>query len=71
MFPGLAMAHRKPSWLSQLESDGYVVVPRVVPEEDCAEFRAQAIKWLESFPHGFRADDRATWTDEHLPYGQK
>jgi hypothetical protein len=63
------MAISKPSWLLQLEQDGFVVVPGVIPDETCAEFREEALKWLESFPHGFKRDDRSTWDAEHLPYG--
>lgn len=62
------MSPAKPDWLSDLERDGYVVVQGVIPKQDCAEFRDEALKWLEKFPHGFKKDDRSTWTDEHLPH---
>lgn len=58
----------KPGWLLTLERDGVVVLPNVVPEADCKEFADEAIKWLGRFPHGFKQDDRSTWTAEHLPY---
>lgn len=61
----------KPEWQVKLETNGFVVVPGVVPVEDCAEFREEALAWLEKFPHGFRRDDRATWTEQHLPYSIK
>lgn len=60
------MSATKPEWFVKLEQDGYTVVPGVVSAEDCAEFREEALKWLERFPHGFRRDDRSTWTAEHL-----
>ncbi|BEJ15636.1 hypothetical protein CspHIS471_0502410 [Cutaneotrichosporon sp. HIS471] len=59
----------KPQFLIDLERDGYVVVPNVIPKEECAAFRQSALEWLESFPHGFKRDDRSTWTDQHLPFG--
>jgi len=59
----------KPLWKSQLEKDGYVVIPGVVPEGDCDDFQESAWKWLESFPWGFKRDDRSTWVADKLPYG--
>lgn len=61
----------KPQFLLDLERQGYVVVPNVVPQECCEEFKDEALNWLESFPYGFKRNDRSTWTDEHLPFGQK
>lgn len=61
----------KPDWLKNLERDGFVVVPGVVSTDDCAEFREEALGWLEKFPHGFKRHDKSTWTSEHLPYSFK
>lgn len=61
----------KPQFLQDLERQGYVVVPNVVSQESCDTFKEEALKWLESFPYGFKRGDRTTWTDEHLPFGQK
>jgi hypothetical protein len=58
----------KPLWKSQLEKDGYVVIPGVVPEEECDDFQESAWKWLESFLWGFKRDDRSTWVADKLPY---
>lgn len=65
------MTVSKPEWLTKLEQDGFVVVPGVVSPGDCAEFREEALRWLEKFPHGFKREDRSTWTAEHLPYSVK
>ncbi|KAJ4417683.1 hypothetical protein N0V82_006044 [Gnomoniopsis sp. IMI 355080] len=65
------MTIAKPEWQTRLEEDGYVVVPGVVSAADCAEFREEALRWLEKFPHGFKREDRSTWTAEHLPYSVK
>lgn len=61
----------KPQFLFDLEEQGYAVVPNVVPQSSCDEFKEEALNWLESFPHGFKRDDRSTWTDQNLPFGQK
>ncbi|WVQ82428.1 hypothetical protein IAT38_004556 [Cryptococcus sp. DSM 104549] len=58
----------KPQFLIDLERDGYAVVPGVIPEASCDDFVSEAWEWLESFPYGFKRDDRSTWTSEHLPY---
>lgn len=65
------MTVSKPEWQQKLERDGFVVVPGLVSTEDCAEFREEALSWLEKFPHGFKRDDKETWTSEHLPYSVK
>lgn len=57
--------------MADLEKNGYVVVPNVIPKESCDQFVEDAWKWLESFPHGFKRDDRRTWTAEHLPSGHQ
>ena len=62
------MGSSRPDWQLRLEQDGYVVIPNRVSPDDCAEFREEALSWLERFPHGFKRDDRSTWTSEHLPY---
>ncbi|EGP90512.1 unnamed protein product [Zymoseptoria tritici ST99CH_1A5] len=67
--PELADLIPKPQFLQDLEQDGFVVVPNVLPKPSCDEFVEQAWEWLESASHGFRRDDRSTWTAEHLPYG--
>jgi hypothetical protein len=59
----------KPSWLLQLERDGYVVIPNTIPQSACEDFVSEAWAWLEKFPYGFKRDDRSTWNAEHLPYG--
>lgn len=66
-----AVGDIKPEWLTSLERDGFVVVPGVVSTNDCAEFREEALRWLEKFPHGFKRNDKSTWTSEHLPYSVK
>ncbi|EMC99729.1 hypothetical protein BAUCODRAFT_348165 [Baudoinia panamericana UAMH 10762] len=56
-------------WLADLEENGYVVIPNVIPQSSCDTFQELALQ-LESF-HGFKRDDITTWTDEHLPFGVK
>ncbi|ORY60782.1 uncharacterized protein BCR38DRAFT_374424 [Pseudomassariella vexata] len=61
----------KPSWLQDLERDGFVVVPQVVLKDVCDDFVESGWAWLESFPHGFQRDARSTWNENCLPFGQK
>jgi hypothetical protein len=63
------MVTTKPFWLEDLETNGFAVVPNAIPQQACDEFIEEAWEWLESFPYGFRRDDRSTWTSEHLPHG--
>ncbi|KUI66788.1 hypothetical protein VM1G_02266 [Cytospora mali] len=65
------MGRLNPEWQQKLERDGFAVIPNRIPLEDCAEFREEALSWLEKFPHGFKRDDRSTWTSEHLPWSIK
>lgn len=58
-----------PDWLDQLHSEGYCVVTDCVPKDHCDEFIESAWEWFESFPYGFKKDDRSTWTTECMPYG--
>ena len=55
--------------MQDLERDGYVVIPDVIPQKSCDEFVESGWKWLEAFPNGFKRDDKSTWTAEHLPFG--
>lgn len=58
----------KPQFLVDLERDGYVVVPSVVPPSVCASFVESAWSWLESFTtNNFSRTDRSTWKASHLP----
>ena len=61
----------RPEWQADLEENGYAVVRNVIPKQSCDDFVESSLKWLETFPHGFKRDDRSTWKTEHLPWGQK
>ena len=37
----------RPTWLNELEENGFAVVKGVVPPKDCADFREAALDWLE------------------------
>jgi hypothetical protein len=62
------MTNAKSGWLQTLEKDGFVVIPGLVSEADCDAFQESAWSWLESFPWGFKRDDRSTWVADKLPY---
>ncbi|KAL2839418.1 hypothetical protein BJY01DRAFT_257758 [Aspergillus pseudoustus] len=54
-------------WRDELFQNGYVVLKGVIPQARCDHYIDKMFQWLESFPYGFRRDDRSTWTEEHLP----
>lgn len=47
--------------------DGFAVIKGVVSRERCEQYIEKIMTWLESFPYGFRRNDRSTWVPEHLP----
>lgn len=57
----------KKQFLVDLERDGYVVVPGVIPQSACDGFQEAALSWLEAFRYGFKRDDKSTWTAQNLP----
>ena len=54
-------------WKADLERDGFVVLPGLIPAAACSEFRNWALTWLEVRGAGFKRDDKETWTGKHLP----
>ena len=61
------MVDSTPTWLSDLERDGFCIVPNAIAPDACVEFCNSAYAWLESFPYGFKRDDLSTWDSDHLP----
>lgn len=62
-----AVKRDKKQFLLDLERDGYVVVPGVIPEKDCDAYQEGVLSWLEAFPYGFKRDDPSTWNNDSLP----
>lgn len=58
-------------WRDTLATDGYVVLPAVVPRETALRSREAALSWLEAFPRGFKRDDPNTHKTECLPVQHK
>jgi len=50
-----------PDYLKELYTKGYVVVPNVIPQEQAAQYVADANDWLKGFGKGFDIDDKSTW----------
>lgn len=58
-------------WRDQLYEDGFVVVKNVLSEERAQSYIDRMFQWLESFPYGFKFDDKSTWNTHHLPAHMK
>ncbi|KAK7190497.1 hypothetical protein PSPO01_03472 [Paraphaeosphaeria sporulosa] len=54
-------------WRDDLYRDGYYVVKGVLPTEKAQSYVDRMFNWLESFPYGFKKDDKSTWNPKHLP----
>ena len=54
-------------WRDQLIQDGYVVLKGIITEERSQYYLNSLFEWLESFPYGFKKDDKSTWGPTHLP----
>lgn len=46
---------------------GYAVVEGAIPRHEALAIRSEIYDWMESFPMGFKRDDPATFTNEHMP----
>lgn len=58
-------------WREDLFRDGFVVVKGVLSAEKAQSYQERMFQWLETFPYGFKADERSTWGKEHLPEHMK
>ncbi|KAH8897559.1 hypothetical protein GQ53DRAFT_802870 [Thozetella sp. PMI_491] len=54
-------------WRDQLIKDGYVVLKGVVSRDRAQHYLDSLFDWLETFPYGFKKDDRSTWGPANLP----
>lgn len=57
-------------WLQQLATDGFIVIPNVIPKDKIDWYIEQSQQWLEKFPLGYDRNDNSTWDAEHLPFSQ-
>ncbi|KAL0938551.1 phytanoyl-CoA dioxygenase [Colletotrichum truncatum] len=56
-------------WQKDFETNGFVVIPSVIPPDKAAEYQTRAFDWLQSFGnHTLDLDDSSTWTQENLPF---
>lgn len=62
---------RPGDWRDQLYEDGFVVVKNVLSEERAQSYIDRMFQWLESFPYGFKFDDKSSWNTHHLPAHMK
>ena len=55
------------SWRPKLYTDGYVVIPNVLPKGEVEHALSLTWDWLESLGSGISRSDPATWGDENWP----
>jgi len=67
----LPNVNSKASFIQDLKTKGYCVVPNVLPKERCEQYCEDSVRWLEEFGLGFKRDDKSTWTEDHLPVGHR
>lgn len=65
--PQLDTSSKYGDWRDQLINDGYVVLKGVISPERAGYYLDSLFDWLETFPYGFRKDDRTTWGPQNLP----
>jgi hypothetical protein len=58
----LPNVNSKAPFIADLKSKGWCVVPAVIPKDRCDQYVNEAMGWLESFPLGFKREDKTTWT---------
>ncbi|KAK7537345.1 uncharacterized protein J3D65DRAFT_589546 [Phyllosticta citribraziliensis] len=69
--PSIDTSVKTGDWRDQLYEDGYVVVKGVLSPERAQSYVDRMFQWLETFPYGFKTDDKSTWDAEHLPAHMK
>merc|ERR1711892_821935 len=55
------------SWRPKFYTDGYVVIPNVLPKGEVEHALSPTWDWLESLGSGISRSDPATWGDENWP----
>ncbi|KAJ9137882.1 Phytanoyl-dioxygenase [Pleurostoma richardsiae] len=54
-------------WRDDLIRDGFAVVKGVITPERAQYYLDSLFEWLETFPYGFKKDDKSTWGPANLP----
>ncbi|XP_028417194.1 putative phytanoyl-CoA dioxygenase [Dendronephthya gigantea] len=63
----LNVTANSPSWIHQLNTHGYAVVPNVLSSQECDHIIEQAWEWLFKLGTGINRGDPKTWTNERWP----
>merc|ERR1711892_116208 len=70
-FQGYYMEEHKstatPSWLTALRTQGYVVIPATLAQDQVVRARELTWDWLESLGSGLSRSDMTTWRNENWP----
>ncbi|KAJ5621819.1 hypothetical protein N7528_005051 [Penicillium herquei] len=57
-----------PSWLNDLHTRGWAIVPETIPKEKALHYASEAYSWLESWGLGYQRSDPSTRKEENLPF---
>ncbi|KAL7418492.1 hypothetical protein Q5752_006950 [Cryptotrichosporon argae] len=58
----------EPAWLTELKTEGFVVIPSVLAREVAEAYADRAYQWVEDFGLGYKRHDKNTHNAEHLHY---
>lgn len=63
----LNVTANSPSWIHELNTHGYAVVPNVLSHQECDHIIDQAWEWLSQLGTGIDRKDPKTWTNDQWP----
>jgi hypothetical protein len=62
---------QSPEWLQQLRTQGFAVVPGVIPRERAEAYADRMYQWVEDFGLGFDRNDPSTRTKDKIHFFYK
>ena len=63
----LNITEKSPSWIHELNNQGYTVVPNVLSPSESDHIIDKAWEWLAAFGTGIQRNDPSTWTNDRWP----
>jgi hypothetical protein len=62
------MALQAPSWMTELDAQGWTVVPEAIPKAKALAYAEKGHEWLESWELGYDRNDTSTHKAANLPW---
>ena len=63
----LNIKENSPSWINNLDTQGYAVVPNVLSLAECDDIIDKAWEWLAAFGTGIHRNEPSTWANDRWP----